>query len=68
MKRKASAQKSGHSESTAASLMATARSIYVQGLIDEDLFRSLTPRILQLKEGSSYPVAVLIDSEGGESE
>ena len=42
------------------------RSVYVQGDINEDLVRSLTPRILELRKNSAKPITVFIDSHGGD--
>ena len=41
------------------------RSIYVQGEINQNTLRELTPQILSLKHEGCDPITVFIDSPGG---
>ncbi len=41
------------------------RAIYVDGKIDDELVKKLTPEILRLKQKSKQPITVAIDSYGG---
>lgn len=41
------------------------RAIYVDGKIDDELVKRLTPEILRLKQDSNEPITVAIDSFGG---
>jgi ATP-dependent protease ClpP protease subunit len=65
MKQQISKRKSGKSPSRSSLSLATERAIFLQGIIDENLFRSLTPQILKLKEDISRPITIFIDSPGG---
>jgi ATP-dependent protease ClpP protease subunit len=66
MKHKAPKHKADKSKGTSSRPLATERALFLQGTIDEDLFRSLTPQILKLKEDVSRPITVFIDSPGGD--
>src|SRR6185295_18969919 len=65
MKRQVATKAVVPSRGTASSPFSTERAIYVQGDIDEKLFHALTPQILRLKEDTSRPITVFIDSPGG---
>lgn len=65
MKRKTPTRTSGPSRGTTLISLSTKRAIFLQGEIDDNLFCSLTPQILRLKEESSRPITVFIDSRGG---
>ena len=45
--------------------LGTERAIFLQGDIDEDLLKRLTPEILRLREDCTRPITVFINSPGG---
>src|SRR5438874_1561900 len=41
------------------------RSIFISGIIDDEMVAKLTPQIIALRQASTDPITVLIDSDGG---
>src|SRR6185503_16872923 len=58
-------QRSRPHQGPLSSPITTQRAIFLQGEIDVNLFQLLAPQILRLKEESSSPITVFIDSFGG---
>ena len=59
-KRKTPARVPRKSRTEASNSVNIERGIFLQGELDQNLFRSLTPQILGFKETSSHPITVLI--------